>query len=105
MIRDIMDVINSQSDGAKEAYSLATRKEILNYLLRTMLQDSGLNEILQQDVIDNPIEDEKDIPEENENNNENTKVDSNRFDPYVNSEFEEPIEPNEEETSNESEGE
>ena len=105
MIRDIMDVINSQSDGAKEAYSLATRKEILNYLLRTMLQDSGLNEILQQDVIDNPIEDEKDIPEENENNNENTEVDSNRFDPYVNSEFEEPIEPNEEETSNESEGE
>ena len=105
MIRDIMDVINSQSEADKGAYSLAIRKEILNYLLRTMLQDSGLNEILQQDVIDNPIEDEKDIPEEfekNENQN-NNEVDSNGFDPYVNSEFEEPIEPNEDEISNESE--
>ena len=46
MIRDLMDIIN----GLDDAYDTITRKEILNYLIQTMLQDIGLNDILQDDI-------------------------------------------------------
>lgn len=46
MIKDIMQVINEIDNG----YSDLTKKEILNYLIQTMLQDNGLNDILQDDM-------------------------------------------------------
>lgn len=46
MIKDIMSVINEVEDG----YDNVTKKEILNYLIQTMLQDNGLNDILQEDM-------------------------------------------------------
>ncbi len=57
MIRDLMDILNNLED----AYEVQTKKEILNYMIQTLLQDNGLNEILAKDM-----EDEKNnpIPEE-----------------------------------------
>lgn len=46
MIRDLMDVINNLEAG----YDITTRKQILNYLIQNMLQDNGLNDILQEDM-------------------------------------------------------
>ena len=97
MIRNIMDVISSQSGDAGEAYNIATKKEILNYLLRTMLQDSGLNEILQQDMIDNPIEKDDEIEEEINIENEDSSSELRDYNPNTNPKFEEPIETNNEE--------
>ena len=97
MIRNIMDVISSQSGDDGEAYNIATKKEILNYLLRTMLQDSGLNEILQQDMIDNPIEKDDEIEEEINIENEDPSSELRDYNPNTNPEFKEPIETNNEE--------
>ena len=58
MIRSIMDVINNVDEG----YKTETKKSILNYLIKTLLQDNGLSDILEEDMINNPIEEE--IPEE-----------------------------------------
>ena len=57
MIRDLMDILNNLED----AYEVQTKKEILNYMIQTLLQDNGLNDILARDM-----EDEKNnpIPEE-----------------------------------------
>lgn len=46
MARDIMSIINDQSD----AYNPTTRKKIIAYLLQTLLQDTGLSDILQEDL-------------------------------------------------------
>ena len=63
IIRDIMDVIN----GLDESYSPEIKKEILNYLIQSMLQDNGLNDILQNDT-----QNENDSNTINDNiNNEN----------------------------------
>ena len=52
-----MDILNNLED----AYEVQTKKEILNYMIQTLLQDNGLNDILAKDM-----EDEKNnpIPEE-----------------------------------------
>ena len=57
MIRDLMDVINNLDEG----YDINTRKQILNYLIQNMLQDNGLNDILQEDM---NKEVDSNIPEE-----------------------------------------
>ena len=48
MIRDIMTVINEQDD----LYGQPTKKKILNYLIRNLLEDVDLNEILEQDELE-----------------------------------------------------
>lgn len=63
MIRSIMDVINGQED----AYNVETKKEILNYLIKTLLQDNGLSDILEEDMIKNPVNDS--ISDDIENDN------------------------------------
>lgn len=47
IIRNIMDTINS-TEGSYEA---DVKKEILSYLIQNLLQDNGLNEILQKDKL------------------------------------------------------
>lgn len=57
MIRDLMDILNNLDD----AYEVQTKKEILNYMIQTLLQDNGLNEILIKDMENkknNPIPEE-----------------------------------------------
>ena len=61
MIRDLMDVINNLDD----AYGVQTKKEILNYMIQTLLQDNGLTEILIKDM---ESEEENPIPEDAQEN-------------------------------------
>ena len=60
MIRDLMDIINNLDD----AYDIKTKKEILNYMIQTLLQDTGLMEILNNDMQESINEEEEIIPEE-----------------------------------------
>ena len=61
MIRDVMDIINNLDD----AYDKNTKKQILNYLIQTLLQDNGLMDILNNDINKNTNEN---IPEEAQEN-------------------------------------
>lgn len=61
MIRDLMDVINGLNDG----YDVKTKKKILNYMIETLLQDTGLSDILQDDLNN---ESNKIVPEEEQEN-------------------------------------
>lgn len=49
MIRDLMDVIK----GLDDAYSIDTKKKALNYMVQTLLQDSSLSNILDDDLNNN----------------------------------------------------
>lgn len=76
IIRDIMDVIN----GLDESYSPEIKKEILNYLIQSMLQDNGLNDILQNDT-QNKNNTTDDIINDNINNENDTINDINNTEP------------------------
>lgn len=61
MIRDLMDIINNLDD----AYKIETKKEILNYMIQSLLQDNGLMDILNKDMQDDNT---SVIPEEAQEN-------------------------------------
>lgn len=67
IIRNIMDIINGEDD----AYDKITKKQILNYLIQTMLQDTELNDILKDDY--------KNTLENNKFNNNESNSDNEEF--------------------------
>ena len=67
MIRDLMDVLNNLDD----VYKPQTKKEILNYMIQTLLQDNGLMEILNKDMQESKEEEELNPEETQENLDDN----------------------------------
>lgn len=76
IIRDIMDII----DKDETAYDKVTKKKITNYLIQSMLQDTKLNDILQEDM---------QMTEENDQNNDNNMINNNNDDDALASDEEE----------------
>ena len=64
IIKSIMDIIGTNN----EIYSTEATKELLTYLLASMLQDTGMTEILQKDNIMPETDEETEITEGEETN-------------------------------------
>lgn len=72
IIKNIMDIINAE----EEAYTPLTKKNILNYLIQSMLQDTGLNDILQKDMqeTEEELENQQSNDEETEDMSMNEEI-------------------------------
>ena len=66
LIRDVMNVFDDQS----ESYSPKVKKQILNYLVQTMLQDEGLTSILQEDMAREQLEASDDDDDDDNDTND-----------------------------------